>query len=296
MPQHAVLSQPERPSADWRRLLLHFVVLGGLLQVVVHALAATPEPPIIHVAIAADAGGAERQRAVDDALLLELACRSGWHETDRIVVDRLVRTMAKTAPDAPPSERLRQAYRLNLHRSDPLTRARLIQRADVAIMRTLRAPLETAPEASEPVFYDVHHRFFRTLADAEAGATTLRAGTEVSGHSLPAVADPFAPLRVTRNQLFSRFGSNVADEVHAAAAHGARDWRGPLASPLGFHLVRVLGTRTERGPGVPGTALKPGPSTPGELQPRPSSARDARRAVLDALRRSFRVVEREPSP
>jgi hypothetical protein len=171
-------------------------------------------------------------------------------EHDAVVERRLARNLAFTDADST-SRRARERLRQTLLRTDPVIRRRLAQ--------SMRAVLESGIDADPPgtdeirAYLEQHADTFafpgaleidqvfldRTLRpaaaqEAEALVTNVRAG-------MPASAGDPPPVRSsglqTPGTLAKYYGARFADAVMALPAG---TWEGPLASPFGFHVVRVL--------------------------------------------------------
>jgi hypothetical protein len=150
------------------RHLLAFFVLGAALLAGKSALervgsdrAAMP----LSVQIKAGASSADRERAIDEAVLVEEALRAGGARIDPVVREQLLASMRATrrpAADPPPlsqpmaarapalgrapvgdesdEQLIERAIALGLHRADPVTRQRLVFQAEQLL--TARAALE----------------------------------------------------------------------------------------------------------------------------------------------------------
>ena len=157
----------------------------------------------------------------------------------------------------------REALRLGLDRDDPIVRRRLAQKMTFLLEDRAAAPAPTEPEVEahytahadryrEPRRTTFRHVFLSTdrRADPERDAAellgALRSGGEGAWRRL---GDPFMLLAEyaerTDRELGELFGTSFAE---ALADLPAGEWRGPIRSAHGVHLVRVLGRREPRLP------------------------------------------------
>ncbi|MDX2167374.1 MAG: peptidylprolyl isomerase [Deltaproteobacteria bacterium] len=228
-----------------RQRALHFLVGGALLLAGVRLCAPPPPlPPVL-------------DSSSDDALLLREALALRLDDS-RTVRGRLVELAASLALAAP-GDRAgleREARALGLERSDPV-----LQRHMVELVRLAAgAPRQPPDEATLRAYYAAHAARFATperlrltqiylsparrgaqaSADAAALLARLDAGTLTAeaavalGDGLGSVAPQIGPL--SRDELGRRLGASFAD---AAFALPPGEWRGPIASSYGLHLVRV---------------------------------------------------------
>ncbi len=152
---------------------------------------------------------------------------------------------------------------LGLGESDTVVRRRLVQRMRFLIEDTTPVPepddlqLQTWVDAhpkkyAEPSSVSLEHVFFsrvrrgdRLAADAEAGARKLASSADAN-----VGGDPFPRGHDFENQtpesLRRAFGVAFAQEIEALPVG---EWRGPIESSYGLHVVRVL-RRSEPKPAV----------------------------------------------
>lgn len=252
------------------RVLLHFLLLGGLLFAAQRLTASWPVfagTQTIHIrsdqldrlqaawqrteGSAPDA--AQRQRALqqlaDDEILLREALRLGLNRSDPVVQSRLLQNLRFAYPDSSETDEslLRKALALRMDERDFVVRQRLIQRmqqrlatgaavTDEALRRAVSAHPQRYATSARVSFHqvfvsaDVHGR------DLQAAAERLRAalGTDT------VVGDPFMGGRrveaASEADLSKIFGSRFAQEAIAATP---RQWTGPIASPYGLHFIYV---------------------------------------------------------
>ena len=159
----------------------------------------------------------------------------------------------------------REALRMSLDRDDPIVRRRLA--------RKMTFMLEDNADVQEPVpgeveaYFTTHAERYRQAAratfqhvfldsdgreDPQRDATGLLRGLRNSPEgSWRAAGDPFALLleyaERTDREIAEIFGQGFSA---ALADLAAGDWRGPVASTHGTHLVRVLARSTSRTPAL----------------------------------------------
>lgn len=173
----------------------------------------------------------EPRRGRDDDALVADALRLGLD--DDLIVRRLLmekmRLVLQRDAGALPIGDAELAAALDRNR------AQLVQPATVSI---------------EQVFLSTDRRGDAADRDARRLLAQLRAGSldadraAAQGDALPLADDLRAQPRL---RLQARFGKEFADAVFAL---DAADWSGPIASPFGVHLVRVVERRPERVPTV----------------------------------------------
>lgn len=251
--------------------------------------------------------GAQQRPASANTLTVELA-------EQRAVVDNLERRLGRApteveraaALDAYVADELlaREATRLGLHERDPVIRRRLIQKLEFALesmagrsgtvdesAAQLAAPAATGADAAAAIAVSIEHRFFRDGDRAAAAANRLRASRTdgqgaLSGSQQEVVGDAF-PLGAklsyaSLERLEKALGVAIREKV--AVLEPLR-WSEPIASPYGFHVVRVI----ERGP-MGGTE----PRAFDEAYARTAAANErARAAYVERLRRTTKIVVEE---
>jgi hypothetical protein len=225
----------------WREPLLHFAVLGGLVFG-------------LHAAVS---GGDDQVLRVNDALV------------DRLAREQQLRT--GRTPDAAEREALlqqhlddemlmREALARGLARKDPMIRRRLVQAMRFLLESegALEAPIARADQVARqperytaPVRIDFEQVFFAQTdaRDCEAEARTAKQHLAPDGVRPAALGDPFlhgAELSgVDGPGLRRMFGEAAARAIEQLPVGG---WQGPIRSPYGAHLVRVLDRDTPSGP------------------------------------------------
>lgn len=258
--------------------LFHFFLIGGALflgKTALHPLAPV-ERATIEVVVPENAGDAARATRVDEEILVREAVRLGWVETDPVIRRRLTQNMAfvNGAPEGKDGARIdepvvRRAVALGMHLTDPVVRGRCVTR-----MRELLAapsPADVPGDAALRAFLVEHEaryarpgvlEFAHVLLSPRARGTTLEAaaasllGKLQEGDTEPTLAsamgdvDPLLPVlqRGSIPGIDRLFGAGFGDAV---AELPAGRWAGPLASPHGLHLVRVVTVERARAPELP---------------------------------------------
>jgi hypothetical protein len=227
-----------------RRPTLHFILAGGLLFGALRALPARDHTPL-----------AALRDGNDDALLLHEALALRLDDT-RTVRGRLVELAESLGlAGADPTAREREARALGLERSDPVLQRHMIELMRLAAGSTRRPP----DEATLRTYYQTHAARFASpervqltqiylsparrgaaaASDAAALLARLRSGGDADaalelGDSFGRVGPHLGAS--SRAELARTFGAAFADVVFAQPAG---EWRGPIASSYGLHLVRV---------------------------------------------------------
>ena len=239
------------------------------------------------------------EEAVDEELLYREAVARALDRDDRSIRGHLAEKMRfldpASADDAPALAR--HAVALGLDRSDAFVRRVLVEKMRLLARReseeaepddaTLAAFMAESPERWRlPARATVQHVFLRD-ADPERAAALL-ARLRTGGADFARVGDPFHTGPVVsdagRPTLEQLLGDRIA--AHAFAAP-LGEWAGPLRSPWGMHLVRVV-SRTA--PVLPAVA----DVRPALVLSWREERRQAReRGMLADLRRRWRVVVEE---
>jgi hypothetical protein len=229
----------------------------------------------------------------DDELLFREALARGLHESDPVVVRRLVRNMrfaagGEGASSSDESQLLREALALGMHRSDLVVRRRLVQRMKLLAAEAARerepgeAELEAtlaahAERFARParlrlwqVFLSRERRGARLERDAARLLAVLRRDPP-DARAVESLGDPFLhPARLPScnlEELGARFGERFADGVSRLPLGS---WQGPLPSAFGLHLVLVR----EREPARPARGRQLLAQELSELRQRAGAARD----------------------
>jgi hypothetical protein len=252
------VSNAARPSA--LGTLARFFAAGALLFGVQRLVDAGAEQRrSLRVEVAHAAEGPEIEAAVDEAVLLDFAVRAGWHRSDAIVRERLLRNLA-VAGDAggDPAATIERAIALGIHTRDPIARQRLVSSARRALER---APNEGAVARGDVhAWVDAHSDRYRAPArvrfrqvflsaqrrgdaldrDATTIAGRIVAGAAAGPEPLLALSDPWpwtdGRTAVSAERLDALFGAGFGDAITEAPI--AR-WSGPIRSSFGLHFVWV---------------------------------------------------------
>jgi hypothetical protein len=260
--------------------LFHFAVIGLALFAVYDAMGGDSSPASTRIAIDAELveSLAQRhallwQRAPSDA---EMTALIEAHIRDEIF--------------------FREGIAQGLDEDDEIIRRRVRQKLEVLAEETGATPADdeaaiasffaaNAARYAEPtrhsfeqVFFDATRRgkvaaeqgagnALRTLRAPDADATAPRGDPSL----LPRIAEQRRPAEIT-----AEFGAEFASQIEALPTG---EWRGPIASPYGFHLVRIISR-------IPGTV-------PPLHKVREAVERDwegeRRRAALEAYYRKVRA-------
>ena len=215
------MSPPPRDPrwSPLREPLVHFA-LGAIALLAAERLAARHSAPVRPPIVAPP--GVSRAAYVREEALVREALARGLGDGDAVIRQRLVQKItflleAEATPEEPD---------------------------DATLQRWLDAHAEdyrrVATVSFEQVFFSRERRGAAAEGDARAALQCLATDEPVASAQLrgdPSLAGPTLPGRrfadVTR-----AFGYAFASALDGVAP-GA--WRGPLASPLGWHLVRVTG-------------------------------------------------------
>ena len=238
-PDPASEASPSRPRLHVR-LLSNRLVQFSLVAAALFAIAPRAQPPSrielrheaidkLHGAAAAKAGrvtlsredaAAVDRRAIEDEILFREGSRLGLDQADGVVRNRVIQKTLFFA------EELADASRA----------------PDVAAMR---AYFEAhALDFAKPARVRLQHVFART---AEALPPRPANGEGVAGHPL-ALGEPGpvpAEMSGDERALTEAFGAEAAQRI-AALPEGT--WEGPIPSPFGFHVVKVIAHEGARAP------------------------------------------------
>lgn len=245
------------------RHLAAFFVLGAALLLGKSALSrvgSEREPAPLSVQVKAGASSADRERAIDEAVLVEEALRAGGARIDPVVREQLLVSMRATqhagTQQGDSDERLlERAIALGLHRADPVTRQRLVFQAEQLL--TARAALELPSDEVLSAYVRAHAQRYtlpprfsfaqvflsparhgETLAaDASTLLSTLTrehvSAQESRTHGDPTLL-PHHYVATDEVTLDAQLGAGFAD-VLLRGPLGA--WSGPVKSAYGQHLV-----------------------------------------------------------
>ena len=239
---------------------LHWLAIGGLLfgaRQLARASDTTSGTPVV-VQVSKEATAAQRERAVDEALLIAVAERAGVAVSDPVVRDRLIRNMrfADEQGDA-----LQRALSLGMHRSDPIARRRMLQAGRRLLLVAQQIPVPTPLElerhlaehqerfASPPrlhfrqIFLSAQRRGDALAVDAEALGRLL---SEHPKRDPAALSDasllPTEMVLADERRIDGRFGRGFTAQL--SELEPGR-WSRPVRSSFGVHFVWLV----ERLPG-----------------------------------------------
>ncbi|MDJ0852460.1 MAG: peptidyl-prolyl cis-trans isomerase [Myxococcota bacterium] len=276
------------PRALWRSPALHFVLLGALVYVLdgvldpaedaARRVVMVPAPEVERIALEArrqmgrepspEELDARIAAWVDEELLVLEARALGWHLSDPVVQRRLIQNARFLAGDteAGDDEMLERAFELGLDRSDLVVRRRLAARMRLAIAGVARATEPTDAELEEvlrrqadrfreparvrlsQVFLSRDRRGAALVDEAADTLERLRQGA-LSPEAAAELGDPsLLPAHLpssSRRELAARFGPDFGAAVMDLVPG---DWRGPVPSSYGLHLVWVHERRDARDP------------------------------------------------
>lgn len=241
-----------------RHLVAFFVIGTALFFVKERLFARARTEPLLVVNVPRTASEADVERAIDEALLTDLALSELSVKSDPVVRDQLLKAMRGARdPHDTDTELLERAFALGVHRVDPVVRQRLAfqgeqllrartrldEPSDSELTRYMEAHRERYREPArasfQQVFLSKSRRKERLEDDArEVLAKLSRA--ELSGAELRALSDPtILPLTLTKvsaREIDARFGPKVGEAVFASPVAA---WSGPIRSPYGLHFVRI---------------------------------------------------------
>ena len=229
-----------------REPLLHFAVLGLLLFGIFTLVNRDPVGPGHRITISRG-----------DIEQLQLLFQRQWQRPPtpaemRALIDGRIREEVL----------YREALALGLDRDDTIVRRRLAQKIEFIVSDTaVPAEPDDATLAAyykknndryrEPARLSFNHLYFntdrrgtKTMADAKAALTQLRAG-KVDARQVSGIGDRFMLSDRYENrgtdEVARDFGSQFADEMEKASIG---QWYGPITSGYGIHLVHIS-TRSE---------------------------------------------------
>jgi hypothetical protein len=202
---------------------------------------------------------------LEDEVLYREGVRRGlaWNPAAIAHLARVARFVGD--PDGAGAEALADVEELGLDRDDPLVRAQVAGRMRLLLHdRAMRSvPTDAELEAHlaahrdrfvRPARVTFIHLFVRRDRGAAGQSTAAELARRIREERLDAesalrLGDPFLPGERfearTRVEIAAMFGAELA-RVATTAPPGR--WSGPVASPYGWHLVRVLARTDERLP------------------------------------------------
>ncbi|MEM1144789.1 MAG: peptidylprolyl isomerase [Pseudomonadota bacterium] len=218
-----------------REPLFHFVALGAVLYVAL-TWGGTPPDPLSRVI---KVGGSEKEK-IAESWTLTMGRAPTDAELDR-AIDAYVREEIL----------YREALRLGLDEGDTVVRRRLVSKMDLSAslaaetMEPTEEILRTYWEANAGRYADRSDAnprvsFEQILFSSEVAALDALTNGITKGEatSLPSSVSE-NPMR----EVQGRFGQQFADEI--SALDPTDEWRGPVASGFGWHLVRLTARSTQ---------------------------------------------------
>lgn len=228
-----------------REPLLHFFAVAALVL----ALAPKPEPAR---ATSAETRELELSQRRVDALLSELEQEQGRSPT-AAERQHLLREVIRE------EILVREAIALGMHRTDTVVRRRLVQ--NIEFLSAGARPIEKPTDAQLEAYLRVHEEDFRLPEVVSFEHVFLRKGNAdaarveqlraqlASGARAGTLGDRFLRGNVfaekSQASVEGIFGPVFASQLFALKPG---DWKGPLESTFGSHLVHVTGRRSGRAP------------------------------------------------
>ena len=269
------------------RPLLTIVVSGTALFLLTRIDLSEPvvETMPLTVAVEGSASEADIERATDEAILVAFAERAGFVHRDPAIRARLELNVRFVDPSLEGDAAIDEAMLMEMHRSDPVVRQRLIWLARESLARatravpddaTLQAYLREHPErfarpdaiTFEQIFVSREREDF----DARVEQVGQNPRIELSDSSLlPNRMRDASPRRID-----ARFGRGFAEQL------GDSDWK-RVDSAYGAHFVRVIERTSGELPEL--DAIRPRVVHEWEQDDRPRRVREA----LIRMRAAYRI-------
>jgi hypothetical protein len=247
-----------------REPIVHFLVAGSLLFVLFSWFAVDLDEDVtvdpLRIVVERDALLAfvqSRTKIVDESAAvrafdeLDSEARQEW-------LDRYVREEVL----------VREARTLGLDRQDELIRRRLAQKIEFLTLGLLEAELQVDDSEVEKLYRErgedyrvpttltFTHVFVRDSPEARARAESLLATLNedrISFRDAISLGDRFLYNRNyvdrTLDEVRSHFGDELTDMLESATLDSFT-WRGPFASPHGWHLILLTGRKESRIPAL----------------------------------------------
>ena len=248
--------QQTKTTAWWRDPLVHFLVIGGVLFLFDSGFTSSEDQRAskrtkikvsaeyvaeLEASLTRHRGvspspqeiQAEVEQFIDDEIMVREARRLGLDQGDLIIRRRLIQKMRFLVDDmataTPPTDAELNAW-FNTHRDQ----YRGVDRYDV-----------------EQVYFATERRGIASLRDATQALNASRARSPQ--HPVQPTGDPFLGgnrrKQRTQRQLKRRFGQAFSELVVTASRRDDPNiWYGPVKSPFGHHLLRVIDTHNAREP------------------------------------------------
>lgn len=181
---------------------------------------------------------------VDEEVLIDQALARGLDRRDPVARRRLLQNMRLSYPEAGEAELLRRARALDMPRRDVLVRRRLIERmqGEITDGRDIAAAgaVPMAEQRQAPRMHLTHVFVAGSDAAARQRAEALQAALAREALSPEAAGDPHLGGRYLRDVAPADIRRQLGGAVAQAAQRAeAGQWKGPVASAQGWHLLRV---------------------------------------------------------
>jgi hypothetical protein len=199
---------------------------------------------------------------VNQEILLQEAIRRGWHLSDSVVQQRLIRDMRFLDPDSQDSDErlINTAIEMELHENDLVTRRRLIQRMEMWAFASSReqlpdqAALQTlykkqSETLQRPARVKFQHVFISSdkHADSQQQAQVVlqQLAERPTIEHARSLTEPFLHglnfNLLSEKQVGRYFGEHFARDVIQLAANTPpqSQWLGPISSSYGEHLLLI---------------------------------------------------------
>ena len=234
-------------------LAARFVLLGAAAFGAKWAIMGPPDRRPLTVEVPANASGAELDRAVDEAILLDVAERARLPEADAVVRERLVRSLAVVEDVSDANAAVARGVALGLHRQDVVARERLLADARELVVAGRAPPPPTDEEAraflaahAEAYTAPARVQFRQLFLSRERRGETLRADAAALAEALSSAGpdvvagDAWAWTTAGGHYTIARLdalaGAGFGEQVMNAPAG---KWSGPIESSFGLHFVWV---------------------------------------------------------
>lgn len=200
-------------------------------------------PLVVSVSTSADE--TEIDRATDAAILVAFAERAGFVHRDPAIRARLELNVRFVDPSLEGDDAIDEAMRMEMHRSDPVVRERLVWLAEETLASATRA--EPSDDELEAYLRSHSERFARPEAITFEQVFVSRQRddfdarlNEVAEHPSLALSDPsLLPARLEEaspRRIDMRFGRGFAEQLRGS------EWT-RVDSSYGAHFVRVIERR-----------------------------------------------------
>ena len=250
------------------KAVLKFFAIGAVLLAGKLAWAKFEKPDAIELTVTVGESDADARinQAIENEILLDQAKRMNWHVTDPVARQHMLKNMKFTygdkAKDKDDLSLVSEAIEMGMPDTDPVVRARLVQRARLSLQavyddqKPTEQELEAFREANPDefmrqevvtfahVFLSGDKRGESLMGDARATLSKLQAMPQATPNETFALGDPLLRARPleTRSkiQAVASYGTEFAESLLKAPLN---QWVGPLESVFGAHLVKITERR-----------------------------------------------------